>query len=252
MLSLMTALTFFISTVSIHAEDLDTTLVGGGKKTKSKSSGDSKKIFNGKNLKGWTGNPDLWSAKDGAIVGQTTEANPIKHNTFLIWTNGTVGDFELRFSYKITPNNDKGFGNSGVQYRSKILDTNEWVVGGYQADFEAGDTYSGILYEERMTRGIMAARGEKVIWDKDCKKQVLGSVGDSKEIQATIKKDDWNEYVVIAKGNHLQHFINGKPTIDVTDDCEAKRAMDGVLALQIHQGPPMTVMFKDIQLKKLK
>lgn len=207
-----------------------------------------KPIFNGKNLKGWSGNPDLWSAKDGTITGQTTEAHPTKGNTFLIWTNSDIADFELHFSYKISTSS----GNSGVQYRSKVLDTNNWVVGGYQADFEAGTTYSGILYEEKMSRGIMAGRGEKVVWTKDCKKEVTGSVGSSDEIQAAIKKEDWNDYVVIAKGNHLQHFINGKPTVDVTDDCESKRAMSGVLALQLHAGPPMTVQFKDIRIKTLK
>lgn len=206
-----------------------------------------KKIFNGKNLKGWNGNPDLWSVKDGAIVGQTTEANPIKLNTFLIWTNGTPGDFELRLSYKITSK-----GNSGIQYRSKVLDEKNWVVGGYQADFEGGDKYSGILYEEKMARGIMAMRGEKVTWTKDCKKEVTGSTGKSEEIQASIKKDDWNEYLVIAKGNHFQHFINGKLTADITDECAEKSAKTGVIALQIHQGPPMTVMFKDIRLKQSK
>jgi len=221
-------------------------------RSKAGSEKDYKKLFNGKDLNGWTGNPDLWSVKDGTIVGQTTVEHPAKGNTFLIWTNGNVADFELHFSYKIVPNNDKGFGNSGVQYRSKVLDTTSWVVGGYQADFEAGTTYSGILYEEKMSRGIMAARGEKVVWTKDCKKQVTGSVGSSDEIQAAIKKEDWNNYVVIAKGKHLQHFINGKPTVDVTDDCESKRAMSGVLALQLHAGPPMTVQFKDIQIKMLK
>lgn len=208
-------------------------------------------IFNGKDLTGWDGNPKLWSVKDGAIVGQTTAENPLKGNTFLIWTNGTTADFELRCSYRITPNNDKGFANSGIQYRSKVLDPAGWVVGGYQADFEAGTTYSGILYEERMTRGIMAARGEKVVWDKDCKKQVTGSVGQSEEIQAAIRKDGWNDYVVIAKGNHLQHFINGLPTVDVTDACEAKAAKSGVLALQVHAGEPMTVQFKNIRMKTL-
>src|SRR2546430_4010172 len=82
-------------------------------------------------------------------------------------------------------------------------DTNNWVVGGYQADMEAGPTYTGILYEERMTRGVMAARGEKVVWDKDCKKQVVGSLGTSDEPQAVVKRGDWNDYVVIAQGNHL-------------------------------------------------
>ena len=206
-------------------------------------------LFNGKDLTGWDGNPKLWSVKDGAIVGQTTVENPTKGNTFLIWTNGTTADFELRASYKITPNSEKGAANSGFQYRSKILDSTNWVVGGYQADFEAGATYSGILYEERMTRGIMAKRGEKVVWDKECAKQVAGSVGDSKEIQDAIKKEDWNEYVIIAKGNRLQHFINGKQTVDVTDECEAKAAKSGVLALQLHAGPPMTVEFKNIRIR---
>ena len=208
-------------------------------------------IFNGKDLTGWEGNPKLWSVKDGAITGQTTAENPAKGNTFLIWTNGTPGDFELRCSYKLVPGDDKGFANSGIQYRSKVFDPANWVVGGYQADMEAGPNYSGILYEERMTRGIMAARGEKVVWDKDGKKQVVGSVGDAAEIGASIKKGDWNNYVIIAKGNHLQQFINGKQTVDVTDDCEAKRAMSGVLALQLHAGPPMMAQFKDIRLKTL-
>jgi hypothetical protein len=208
-----------------------------------------KSLFNGKDLTGWNGDPKLWSVKDDAITGQTTAANPAKGNTFLIWTNGTVGDFELRFTYRIIPGDDKGFGNSGVQYRSKVLDPANWVVGGYQADMEAGTTYSGILYEERMSRGIMAERGQKVIWDKDCKKQVTGSVGNSVEIQAAIKKEDWNEYVVIAKGYHFQHFINGKPTVDVTDECESKRVASGVMALQLHAGPPMKVQFKNIRIK---
>lgn len=212
-----------------------------------------KSIFNGKDLSGWDGNPKLWSVKAGAIVGQTTAANPLKGNTFLIWTNGQTGDFELRLSYRITPNNTKGFANSGIQYRSKVVDPANWVVGGYQADFEAGNTYSGILYEERM-RGILAERGQKVtVKEAEGKvaKDVTGSVGNSAEIQAAIKKADWNDYVIIAAGNHLQHFINGKPTVDVTDEAEAKAAKSGVLALQLHAGDPMTVEFKNIRIKTL-
>jgi uncharacterized protein (TIGR03067 family) len=209
-----------------------------------------KSIFNGKDLSGWDGNPKLWSVKDGAILGQTTAENPLKGNTFLIWTNGEVGDFELRCAFKITPNNDKGFANSGIQYRSKIFDPANWVVGGYQADMEAGPNYTGILYEERM-RGILATRGEKVVLTKDCQKQVTGSLGTSAELQAAIKQGEWNDYVIIARGNHLQQFINGKQTVDVTDECEAKRAMKGVLALQLHAGQPMSVEFKDLRLKTL-
>ena len=211
----------------------------------------SQNLFNGKDLSGWDGNPRLWSVQDNAITGQTTAENPTKENTFLIWTNGTVADFELRCSYRIIPGDDKGFGNSGIQYRSKVFDASKWIAGGYQADLEAGKTYSGILYEERMSRGIMAERGEKVVWTKDCKKEVTGKTGDSDEIQAAIKPADWNEYVIIAKGNHLQHYINGKLTVDVTDDCESKRVASGILALQLHAGPPMKVQFKNLVLKKL-
>jgi hypothetical protein len=206
-------------------------------------------LFNGKDLSGWEGNPAFWSVKDGTIHGQTTKENPTKSNTFLIYTNGPVDDFELRFSYKIIG------GNSGVQYRSKVVDPKNWVVGGYQADFEAGTTYSGILYDEAGVaggRGIMAARGEKVVWTEECKKEVTGSVGKSDEIQAAIKKEDWNDYVITAQGPHLVHQINGRTTVDVTDNCESKRLKSGVLALQLHAGPPMTLQVKDIRLKKLK
>jgi len=203
----------------------------------------SQAIFNGKDLSGWTGNPKLWSVEDGAITGTTTAQDPIKENTFLIWTNGTVKDFELRCQYRMFG------GNSGIQYRSKVLDPAKWIVGGYQADMEAGTTYSGILYEERMSRGIMAERGEKVTWTADCKKEVTGKTGDSAEIQASIKKEQWNDYVIVVKGNHFQHFINGKLTVDVTDECASKRADSGVLAFQVHAGPPMKVQFRNIQLK---
>ena len=165
-----------------------------------------------------------------------------------------MGDFELTFKYKITDKDGKGegFGNSGVQYRSKVVDDAGHVVAGYQADFEIGKTYSGILYEEK-GRGILAKRGQKVVITQgaDSKKpkiEVTGSLGDTNEIQAGIKQGDWNEYRVVAKGGHLQHFINGKQTIDVTDET-VEGAKKGVLALQIHQGAPFTVQFKDLILK---
>jgi len=209
-----------------------------------------KSIFNGTDLTGWQGNPVLWSVKDGAITGQTgaEPENKISHNTFLVYTNGNVDDFELRFSYKIT---DRG--NSGVQYRSKVVEQGKFgpIVAGYQADFEGGKTYSGILYEER-GRNILAQRGQKTTINAETgKPAVTGSVGNSQEIQAKIKPNDWNDYVVVAKGNHLQHFINGLQTIDVIDEQESKAAKSGVLALQIHAGPPMTVQFKNVRIKKL-
>ena len=84
------------------------------------ASADEKQLFNGKDLTGWKGQPEFWSVKDGAITGQTSKETPAKENTFLIWQDGEVGDFELTLQYKITDaeGGAKGFGNSGIQYRS--------------------------------------------------------------------------------------------------------------------------------------
>lgn len=211
-------------------------------------------LFNGKDLTGWAGRMNHWSVQDGAITGQTTKDNPAKGNNFLVARDGDkplmVGDFELRLTYRFTGD----WGNSGIQYRSKELEN--FVVHGYQADMEVGTSYSGILYEEG-ERGILAQRGQKVVIRDDPEKpgkpkiEVIGSLGDAKEIQACIRTNGWNDYVVIAKGNHLQQFINGRQTVDVTDEQEGKAAKSGVLALQLHAGTPMKVQFRDIRLKRL-
>ena len=201
-----------------------------------------KPLFNGKTLDGWSGHEKFWSVQDGTITGKTTAENPTKGNTFLVYKE-PVGDFELRLKFKIVG------GNSGIQYRS--VDKGNFVVNGYQADIDSGDTYIGILYEEG-GRGILAQRGDKVEITADGKKNVVGKTGDSKEIAATVKKEDWNDYVVIAKGNHLVHKINGHTTVEVTDHQSDKAKSSGILALQLHAGPPMTVQFKDIEIKELK
>ena len=199
-------------------------------------------IFDGKTLDGWDGNPKFWSVRDGAITGQTTADNPTKTNTFLIWRGGKPGDLELKLEYRIVN------GNSGIQYRSFEVPDQRWVVGGYQADFEAGDRYSGILYGERY-RGILADRGQKTRIHEGGKVEVTGSVGNSEKIQEIIKKEDWNTYHVIADGNHFIHKINSQVTCEVTDDDSAARS-SGILALQLHAGPPMTVQFRNIRLKQ--
>ncbi len=199
-------------------------------------------LFDGKTLEGWSGNEKFWSVKDGCITGQTTADNKTDGNTFLIWKD-QVGDFELRLKFKIVG------GNSGIQYRSS--DKGKHVVHGYQADIATDDKYMGILYEEGR-RGILAERGNKVEITAKGEKKVVGTTEDSAAILKEIKKEDWNEYVVIANGNHLVQKINGHTTVDVTDNEKEKSAAKGILALQLHAGPPMKVQFKDIELKKLK
>lgn len=201
-------------------------------------------IFDGKTLKTWDGNPAHWSVKDGAITGESTKENPAKGNTFCIWRGGELVDFELRLEFRIG-----NAGNSGIQYRSK--DYKNWVIGGYQADFDAGNGWTGTLYEER-GRGVLAKRGNKVIIDESGKKNGAGKTTDEKTILKSIKKGEWNDYTIIAQGNHLIQKINDHVTIDVTDNQESKRVMNGLLALQLHAGPPMKVQFKNLRIKTLK
>ena len=197
-------------------------------------------LFDGKTLQGWSGLTN-WSVQDGAITGENKADAPIAQNTFLVYEK-PVKDFELTLEFKIVG------GNSGIQYRSKLFDKDKFVVGGYQADIDANKRYMGINYEER-GRGIMAERGEIVAVDAQGKKSRVGSAGDADALLSQIKWEDWNRYKIVAKGHVLQHFINDQLMSEVQDSESAKSAAEGVLALQLHAGPPMKVQFKNIMLK---
>jgi len=214
---------------------------------------DFRSLFNGSNLAGWKGDTAFWSVVDGAITGQTTAERPAKGNTFLVWQGGDVKNFELRTEFRLVPNNDKNFANSGIQYRSKVVDAPNWVVGGYQADMDGEGKYVGMLYEER-GRGIVAMPGQQVRvspGEGKPKIEVTGETTPPAEIASAIRRSDWNEYVIIAEGNHLRHFVNGLLTADITDVDETLAAKSGALALQLHAGLPMTVQFRKIRLKSL-
>ncbi len=207
---------------------------------------DMASMFNGKDLTEWNGDPRLWSVKDGMIHGETTKENVAKGNTFCIWKGGEVGDFELRFSYRLQG------GNSGMQYRSKHLDPNKasngWVVGGYQAEIANGPGRDGFIYDEKGKRGRMCMPGEKVTWTNEGKK-ITGQIDDVNSIAAALKVGDWNDYVIIAKGNNIRHWINGVQTIDFTDESDSV-FKSGIIAIQIHAGGPMVIEIKNPRIKK--
>lgn len=206
-------------------------------------------LFNGKNLSGWDGNPKFWTVEDGAMTGRTTKDNPTKGNTFLIYRKDSVDDFELRLKYKMIG------GNSGIQYRS--TEVAPWVVAGYQADMASNKVYSGIMYHEK-GRGILSQRGNvsRIVPDPanpaKHKVEVVGSLGSSDEIQALINMDGWNDYTIIANGNQLTHIINGRVTSITIDDHPAGARKSGILAIQLHAGPPMTLHVKDVRIKRSK
>jgi hypothetical protein len=208
-----------------------------------------KPIFDGKTLQGWDGDAKLWRVEEGAITGQTTAERPTPHNTFLIWRGGQPADFELKLEFRMP---DEGFANSGVQYRSREEPekVGKWVVAGYQADMDGENQYTGILYDER-GRGILALRGQKNDVGKDHKPKVVEQFGDAKELAGAIKARDWNEYHIIARGNRLVQKINGRLMVDVTDNDSKMQRAAGILALQVHAGPPMKAQFRNIRLKIL-
>lgn len=198
---------------------------------------DWKPLFNGKNLDGWSGDPRLWRVEDGVLVGETnTTDKKIAGNSFLIWQGGEPGDFELEYKARVTGN------NSGVQYRSKVLDATKWMVGGYQMDLHPKAEFLGMLYEEK-GRGIACQRGQKVTLD--AKPQVTGKL----DVPA-VDLAQWNSYKIVAKGNVVQHFVNGQLAAEITDVNQQKSAAKGVIALQVHAGPAMKTEFKDLRINE--
>ncbi len=204
-----------------------------------------KPIFDGKTLEGWKADDmSRWSVQDGAITGQSTADNPLKGNQFIVWQQGDLDDFELKLKWKIE-GTDRA--NSGIQIRSRVHEDGHVI--GYQPDIDRGGTWVGAIYDER-GRGMLAARGQKTFIGPDGKMNKT-RFADSDELYKVIKKDGWNEHHIIAKGPKITVKVNGVTTAEVIDAETKNRELTGVLALQLHAGPPMKVQFKDIVLKRL-
>jgi hypothetical protein len=210
-------------------------------------------LFNGRDLSGWDGDPRLWSVHDGVIRGETTAEKSAQGNTFLIWKGGTLKDFDLRLSFRCNATN-----NSGIQYRSKhITDdevSNAWVVRGYQHEIRNELDFpnvAGFIYDEGGGRGRICLVGEKAIWKADGQKQVLETLIDQQEFKKIFRLDDWNHVVIVARGNHLRHYLNGRLIVDFVDADPKLARSEGILALQLHAGQAMWVEYRDIRLKNL-
>ncbi|MES2278516.1 MAG: DUF1080 domain-containing protein [Bacteroidota bacterium] len=210
-----------------------------------------KPMFDGKTLNGWEGDPKYWRAENGEIIGEVTPETILKVNTFLIWKGGHPADFEIKVSYRISAK-----GNSGVNYRSVRVDSLPYALKGYQADIDGKDKYnlgyprySGQNYEER-GRQFLALRGQRTVMDNG-KPTVVDSTGTKEELLKSINYDGWNELHIIAKGNNLKHYLNGKLMSEVTDNDAANRKMDGLIGVQVHVGPPMKIEYKDFMIKVL-
>lgn len=210
-------------------------------------------LFNGKDLTGWDGDPRLWSVKNGVLHGETTADAPAMGNTFIIWKDGVVKDFELRLSFRCNATN-----NSGIQYRSKhIVDDkvrNKWVVRGYQHELRNEVKFpntSSFIYDEGGQRGRMCLVGEVATWESSGKTVLKSDLIDQTGFEKLFKLDDWNDVVIIARGNQIVHYLNDRLILDFTDNDPQRALNEGILALQLHAGKPMWVEFKNIRLREI-
>jgi hypothetical protein len=210
-------------------------------------------IFDG-TMKNWDGDPAIWKAEGNTLVGTTTEANPLKENTFVIWRGGEPADFELKVEFRMSST------NSGIQFRSThVLPggegrgavTGKWVLKGYQADIDFANQFTGMIYEER-GRGFLMQRGQAVEIGPDGVSRMIGNLErNADELKALIKPGDWNTVHLIARGNTIMNIVNGHVTAFIVDDDAKGRALKGLLGFQIHVGPPMKIEFRNIFLKSL-
>jgi hypothetical protein len=221
-----------------------------------------KSIFDGKTLKDWDGDPQYWRVEDGAIVGQTTDKNLPKYNSFIIWRGGQPGDFEIKLEYRIS-----AMGNSSLQYRSSELPGVKWVLRGYQADID-GAEWGKMFYErfakpkglelrrvtaqnyEERGRTFLALPGQLAHVDSGKTQRAIASLGNTDELARSIS-DDWNRLYLIVRGDQMIHILNDRVMSIVIDDDKANRRMEGYLGMQIHVGPAMKAEFRNIRLKTL-
>lgn len=206
-------------------------------------------IFNGTDLSGWDGDSRFWRAEGGSLVGQTTEETPTEANTFVVWQGGEPDDFELRYRIRFVSES----GNSGVQIRSDRFTDAEnpnlnHRVRGYQVDFAISDWIPGIVYDEG-GRGVLARRGQRVLFDREGERHEE-RFAEEEELAQHIRLDDWNQYHVVVRGDTIRSRINGETMHEVIDE-SPDAEHEGIIAIQLHTGPPMQVELSEIELLDL-
>lgn len=192
----------------------------------------------------WIGDSDHWRFEDGVLIGETTPENIIIEHSFFIWNKEITEDFELKLEYRISSR-----GNSGINYRSEVVEAKEFVMRGYQADIDGANEYTGQLYEDK-GRAFLTRRGQVARIDSKDQVHKIGSLGSADDLLSQIKNDGWNSYKIIAKGNTLIHVINER-VMSITIDHGSKMKESGLLGFQLHLGPPMKVEYRNILFRKL-
>ncbi|MFM7108577.1 MAG: DUF1080 domain-containing protein [Planctomycetaceae bacterium] len=204
-------------------------------------------LFDGATLTGWqAADPSYWSVEERAITGRITPDHPSARNHYLVWQGGEIGDFELRLRHRIVSDQPV---NGGFQFRSRMFDGQIPAdCRGYQVDNNTRTPWLVRLYDE-FGRHTLAMRGERAVYDAAGTRTVAPLPGVAKEPH--FRLEDWHEYILTCRGTTIALSVDGQPVAEVVDDDPAERDLRGILALQLHSGPPMTVQFKDIRLRRL-
>ncbi len=198
-------------------------------------------LFNGKDLSGWDGAPGWWTVEDGALTAESTAAKPCTRCNYLVWKGGRPADFELTCEFKLS-----AAANSGVQIRSEPRP--DWDTFGYQADMSGDGSLVGYVYHHQ--RGLVAARGEEVTITADGQRQAR-TTGDPAELLKAFRKEDWNQCRITCRGPEITVHVNGVLMCRFADHDPATAANGGIIALQMHPGPPMKVQFRNLVLTEL-
>lgn len=180
------------------------------------------RLFDGATFTGWEGNLDWFRIEQGEIVAGTFE-KPIPQNEFLC-TKESYEDFDLTLEVKLT---GKG-ANAGIQFRTARI-PNHHEVSGYQADM--GEGWWGCLYDESRRNKVLARPDEETL-------------------KEALRPEQWNTYRIRAEGPRVQLWLNGVQTVDYTEK-EEGIARSGVIAVQIHGGPPAEARYRNIRLTPL-
>jgi hypothetical protein len=218
-------------------------------------------LFDGASLKGWDGNPKFWRVEAGAIVGESTPANP-SGNSYLVYRDLEAKDFTLKFEIKI-----EGDGGSGIQYRSKtglpwlanvspavIANTGpvnlNWMMTGPQADFWPSRVYTGQFYSENTPMRILAWRGQVVEGFGARSKTLMGTIADRSALGHVVKTSDWNQYIVIARGGTFVHIVNGQlMAVMIDDDPASSNNQPGMFGIEIEATTRVSV--RNIWVRKI-
>ena len=217
-------------------------------------------IFDGSSLSNWDGDPAVWHLEGGAIVGESTKEKPVQ-NSYIAFRGFEAKDFDLKLEIKV----EEG-GGSGIQYRSqtglpwnrptKTPPNLNWMMTGPQADywFPVGPwaaEWTGQFYSENTPLGILAWRGQVVESGPKQAPRLLANIADRTALGGYVRVNDWNQYLIMARGGTFIHILNGQlMAVYVDDDPASSNNQSGLIGIEI-ESSPSKVSVRNVWDKKL-